>query len=805
MKRIVFILGLLVAAWASANAYQFMVNGIAYNYITDADGTRVSVASTAPSPVFGSHSTYSGDVTIPSSVTYDGRTYEVTDIGDMAFSGCTALTSVSIPTSVTAIGGSAFYKCSSLGALIIPESVTYIGGSAFYGCTGLDSLNIPATVTIIREYAFEGCSALKSLPLGNSVTTIEDGAFKGCSGLTSLTIPDAVTHIGSSAFSGCSGLTSIDIPHAITTISDYAFSDCSGLKHFTFNGVTSIGHHAFEGCAGLMSLIIPETISFIGDSAFWNCTGMTSLEFNSINCDDMQPSTFSECPLIKLSIGNNVKTIPAYLAYGQTKLKSVTIPNSVISIGNHAFEGCTGLTSAYIPSSVTSFGSGAFGACDNLKEYIVDNANKAYCTVGGVLFNRDKTEIIIYPAGKEGNKYKIPDTVTTIGEYAFVGCHDLTSVTIPKTIDTIKNHAFSGCTGLESVTCLINSPVAITPDVFNEVVLYNAILYVPSTAISDYVTADVWYEFGFIKSYTTATGDANSDGKVDVSDLNLLVNSMLSDASVEEGDLNGDTRIDIADVNILINTILGLNGATQDQKLSFNANGVNFNMMLIEHGTFDMGATPEQKDPRKDEIPAHQVTLTNDYYMGETEVTQVLWEAVMGKSLEKRAKENSWALHGVGNNNPIYYVSWNDCQEFIAKLNDLTGKNFRLPTEAEWEFAARGGIKSNGYRYSGSNDINSVAWYSGNCNKTQHVAAKRPNELGLYDMSGNVWEWCQDFYGKYESDTQINPTGPEDGTNRIYRGAGWSGDASRCRVSRRFNYGPDSHGSGFGLRLALSE
>ena len=222
--------------------------------------------------------------------------------------------------------------------------------------------------------------------------------------------------------------------------------------------------------------------------------------------------------------------------------------------------------------------------------------------------------------------------------------------------------------------------------------------------------------------------------------------------------------------------------------------GVSYEMVWVEGGTFRMGATSEQgSDARSDEKPVHSVTLSG-YYIGKTEVTQALWKAVMGSS-PSRFK---------GDNLPVECVSWDDCQAFIRKLNALTGQNFRLPTEAEWEFACRGGNNSRGYKYSGSNYIDNVAWYRDNSgSKTHPVATKSPNELGIYDMSGNVTEWCSDWMGDYSSGAQTNPKGPYRGSDRVCRGGCWFNRAWCCRSSNRnFNY-PTYRYSLLGLRLAL--
>ena len=229
---------------------------------------------------------------------------------------------------------------------------------------------------------------------------------------------------------------------------------------------------------------------------------------------------------------------------------------------------------------------------------------------------------------------------------------------------------------------------------------------------------------------------------------------------------------------------------------TYEANGVSFQMVEVRGGTFTMGATSEQASD--DEKPAHSVTLSS-YYIGKTEVTQELWQAVMGN--------NPSYLYFKGNRKPVECVSWNDCQTFISKLNSLTGKNFRLPTEAEWEFAARGGIKSKGYKYSGSNTPADVAWCGDNPGGTTHeVGTKIPNELGLYDMSGNVYEWCNDYwYGNYSSSPSNNPTGPSSGSHRVNRGGSWCSPDWCCCPSNRNHGTPDRGNVALGLRLCLSE
>lgn len=220
--------------------------------------------------------------------------------------------------------------------------------------------------------------------------------------------------------------------------------------------------------------------------------------------------------------------------------------------------------------------------------------------------------------------------------------------------------------------------------------------------------------------------------------------------------------------------------------------GIEYPMVYVAGGSFMMGS--DDSDAFSNEKPVHRVTLSS-YRIGKYEVTQELWEAVMGSN-------PSWFK---GARRPVEQVSWDDCQKFIRKLNNLTGQNFRLPTEAQWEFAARGGNSSNGYKYSGSNYIDNVAWYDDNSGSSTHnVGTKSPNELGIYDMSGNVCEWCSDWYDdSYGRRSVYDPVGPSIGSRRVYRGGGWGSLARCCRVSYRDFNAPDFRYCNLGLRLCL--
>ena len=230
--------------------------------------------------------------------------------------------------------------------------------------------------------------------------------------------------------------------------------------------------------------------------------------------------------------------------------------------------------------------------------------------------------------------------------------------------------------------------------------------------------------------------------------------------------------------------------------LTFTVNGVSFDMIYVKGGIFMMGAMESDKQAHANEKPAHKVTLTYDYYIGQTEVTQALWQAVMGNNPSTM----------IGDNLPVNNVLWEDADAFTKRLSLLTGCSFHLPTEAEWEFAARGGNKSQGYLYAGSNNIQEVAWYVSNSgNTTQPVGTKQPNELGIYDMSGNVIEWCSDWLGPYSAEAQVNPIGPATGAYHVYCGGCWYLPANVCRCTHRRQTTVGYGEAAVGLRVALRE
>ena len=483
-------------------AKEFEVNGIYYLYH---DESAKTVAVTCKGDYWhGGLGSYSGSVTIPSFVRYNGVTYSVTSISAFAFTGSSGLTEVTIPNSVTEIGYWAFAGCHGLKEVTIPNSVTEINELAFANCRSLTKVNYNAVnctfhydgwnyifnecdnlktliigdeVKTIPHEAFKGCDGLKEVLISNSVTKIGAGAFEYCGSLTKLTIPNSVIEIGESAFENCDSLTKLTIPNSVIEIGNGAFAGCDGLKEVIIpNSVTKIGERAFSNCKGLKEVTIPNSVTEIGGDVFAGCSALTKVNYNAEHCVRSNP-IFRGCEELKtFNIGNEVRTIPNYIFSNCKGLKEVIIPNSVTKIGEGAFSDCKGLKEVTIPNSVTEIGAGAFNDCKGLTDVNISDLS-AWCKISfenayanpmryskKINLNGYEIKELIIPNditqikfatfyGNEGlTSVTIPNSVTDIGKSAFYGCKGLTKVIIPDSVIEIGKYAFAGCESLTVVT-----------------------------------------------------------------------------------------------------------------------------------------------------------------------------------------------------------------------------------------------------------------------------------------------------------------------------------------------------------------
>ena len=707
--------------------YDFEVNGC---YYKKTDGNEVQLTN-GPLP-------YHNTVIIPSNVTYQGITYSVTGINNDAFydSGLNYLT---IPVSITNIDDSTF-TYTNLESVFITGNGEWQAGA------------LPETVKTL--YIGSGVTGVKGMQV-NPVKIYSYATTPPVCDENSFTGYDAELHVPASSVAAY-----FTAPYwsNFTNI----IGDAVAITNLTLNQDSIeilAGNQASLLATVTPARAVPNDVSWISsDNAVATVDNGMVAAVKAGECDII--ATCQDKQAVCHVVVNEI--LPEEIVLNQEDIK--------IEVGSQFT-----LTATVLPENATN------------KTVTWRTTNSAVATVNnGVVTGVGPGECNIIASC--GDKQAICHVIV-VEQFIFITLDQHSASLLPNHIVTLTPTVAPVATDI--VVTSSNPAVAAARLAGDKIQVVgitegNATIYVNSAdgyAFSDSCLVEVY----------TERGDVNCDGFVNISDGTVLIDILLgSDVnhSEENADCNSDGKITISDLTALIDALLGGAPLPEKNYEVINVNGVSFKMMKVQGGTFTMGATPEQgtEEPWNDEWPTHEVTVSS-FSIGQTEVTQELWQAVMGTNPSYFTGDPK---------RPVETVSWDECQQFITTLNQLTGMNFRMPTEAEWEYAARGGNRSEGYKYAGSNDINETAWWDDNAGDgvgesspdygTHPVALKKANELGLYDMSGNVWEWCQDWYGTYSQETQINPTGPETGTEHLYRGGSWINYARNCRVSCRFHW-----------------
>ena len=588
-------------------------------------------------------------------------------------------------------------------------------------------------------------------------------------------------------------------------------SRCTGMT--TFNPGSAAGKDR------IVKIVLPDNSTAIGSQAFYSCTALTSV-----------------------IMGNSVTSIGAQ-AFTFTGLSSIIIPDSVTSIGDGAF-GVTELSSVFIPAGVTSIGDQAFGLNLKLQSITVDNNNTKYCSVDGILYDKDKTVLLCFPLASLTTELAIPAGVRSIENSAFLSCTGLTGVIIPDSITSIGDGSFINCTGLISV---------IIPDSITSIgdSVFNGCTSLSSISIPDSVTSIGSFAFN------GCTSLAGISIPADVSNIdNYAFSGCVSLASVTfEGEISsagfpnpntfpGNLRAVYLAAGGGPGTYITENpGANPVWEKISSISPIGIEMVWVEGGTFEMGSNNSLDSGAS---PPHTVTLTSGFYMAKYQLTQDQWRMVMEANLNDIDPNPSYFYSNpaggeVQGRRSVEQVSWYDALVFCNKLSMADGLSpayripfyastdpdvwgivptstdvnwdaveiedgstgYRLPTEAQWEYAVKGGNGTPGnYIYSGSDDPDEVAWYNNNSDSMTHeVGLKKANALGLHDLSGNVFEWCWDREGVYTSEAQTDPTGAVSGTNRMIRGGSWRYDTVYLRSVYRVDYNHVSRVNDNGFRL----
>ena len=608
---------ILLSSVISASAYTYDFNSGGIYYIITGENTLSVVRSP---------SGYSNTVVIPKNVTYEGTYYTVTAISEGGFWDCAKLKSVYLPTSITEIGDYAFRNCTNLTNASLPSNLKSIGKGAFINCTSLNSIQLPNAITTINDATFSNCVSLTHITIPNTVTVIGDYAFSHCESVTNLTLGNSLKTIGSGAFSLCSGITSINLPQSLTNIGSWSFDQCSSLESIVFpsngfirhigigafdntlwydnqangpvligtilykykgaipknaqitleNGIRGIAEGAFLGCGGMAAIRLPESIEHINPHAFSRCDAL-----ESVTCLSFTPPTLdsSECfdsvcynqatlhmPHVAVSDYMNTEYWKLFAdiegidyAFVVDNRNYLMTSSNTVSIIYQKGNNLTYFGDVIIPTkvifggkefTVTAIGDNAFVGCKNMTSITIPNTveiigHNAFDACSGL------TSIVI------------PPSVTTIGYQAFQGCTGLTKVTIGAGVKTIGNRAFFNCDAIATVTCEGETPpIMESSNCFTMTCYNNATLQVPSDAFKDYLISDYWNRFGRIQEIPESfVGDVNGDGQVTIKDVAIMIDYLLgSDINgvflPKYADVDGNGEISIKDVTMLIDTLL---------------------------------------------------------------------------------------------------------------------------------------------------------------------------------------------------------------------------------------------------------
>ena len=767
---------------------------------------------------------YKGNVVIPDSVSIGGKSYCITEIEDGTFGSYFGMMAIDhyspyyIDNYNHPILEYGFIESCDIKSLIVPNSVYTIGANVFAGCESLVSVTIPSSIKYIgptypgcygpNQPAFYGCNNLHYIHLTGDGEWQLIGEEECYSDGLYVNIPWLDIASGITAIPGLKVNPREVYCYAAVppTCDEYTFTDYTGTLH------------------------VPESsLAAYFTAPYWcnfaNIVG-DAIELTDLTTDrDSVELVVGEQLTLTASVQPNNASADKILWSSSNEIVAKVVDGVVIAKA----QGECDIIATCLDKWITFHVS--------VKEILPDSI---ILNIENVMMEKDSALTLMATVLPEFATYNTvtwssSDTAVAIvnsdgvvtakaeGECDIIAtCKGLTATCHVKVLDrfiyiTLDEHRVSLLpnhilTLTPTVTPLPTDLVVTSsnPSVAAARLANGKVQVVGVTvgaAIIKVASADgkAFADSCIVNVYTDV-GDVDSDGFVKIADVTSLIDYLLSGnatgISVDNADCNFDNNVNIADVTALIDYLLSGNTNLPTTN-TFIVNGVSFKMVRVTGGSFMMGATDEYGgESGDDERPGHMVTLSN-FFIGETEVTQELWMAVMGSNP---------SFFTDNPQRPVERVSWNSSKEFISKLNQMTGKSFRLPTEAEWEFAARGGNHSQDYKYAGSDNINNVAWYWGNIPSqssgtsgygTQTVATKTSNELGIYDMSGNVWEWCQDWYDSYIGTAQTNPTGPESGSNRVMRGGCWNHGSGFCRVSGRNSGSATASSRLVGLRLAL--